>query len=153
MSDAEAVSDPAVRAAAAETWLKRLLGLMVLWDLGLAIYAVGFAHQFQEFVRFAPEPEPLFVRGTGMYWLFAAWFQLLGALNPRKFVVAIQLAIFFRLSAAVIDSCEVLFLLPRPWYFFHSMLTFFVAANLVIAFAEAKLLGRMGLKWFDVSRD
>ena len=142
----------ALESEKAEKLLKLLLYGLVLWDFGLAVYAVGFAHHFQEWVRFVPQEEPLFVRGVGMYWLFAAWFQFLGARNPRKFVVAVQLATVFRISAACIDTAEVI-LIPKPWYFFHSMLVFFVVSNIVIAVMQAVLLKKMGLKWFDASPD
>lgn len=136
----------------AERLLKLLLGTLIFWDLGLGLYAVVFAKHFESWVQFAPQYEPLFIRGVGMYWLFAAWFQFLGSRNPRKFVVAVQLATWFRASAICIDSAE-LYLLQRPWYFFHSLLAFFVVMNLLIAVSQATLLKRMGLKWIDWSRD
>ncbi len=138
--------------AKAEKLLKLLLGTLVFWDLGLGIYAVVFAKHFEAFVQFAPQYEPLFIRGVGMYWLFAAWFQFLGSRNPRKYLVAVQLAIWFRTSAIFIDSAE-LYLLQRPWYLFHSMLAFFVLMNFLIAVSAATLLKRMGLPWIDISRD
>ena len=136
----------------AEKLLRWVVGLLIFWDFGLAIYAVGFPHHFQEWIRFPPQPEPLFVRGVGMYWLFASWFQFLGWRNPRKYLVAIQLATWFRISAACIDTVEIM-LVPKPWYFFHSMLLFFVVSNIVIAVVQASLLKKMGLKWIDWSKD
>ena len=136
----------------AEKLLKLLLGTLIFWDLGLGIYGVVFAKHFEAFVQFTPQYEPLFIRGVGMYWLFAAWFQFLGSRNPRKFLVAVQLSIWFRISAIFIDSAE-LYLLQRPWYLFHSMLAFFILMNLLIAVSEATLLKKMGLKWINMSRD
>ncbi len=138
--------------AKTERNLRVLLGMLVLWDLGLAIYAIGFAPQLHSFIRYPPQPEPLFTRGVGVYWLFAAYIQFLGFLNPRKFVVALQLAIIFRLSAAVIDTVEVAFLLPKPFYFFHHTLLFFVFMNLLIAILLSQLMKRLGLRRFDISR-
>ena len=130
--------------------LRYLLGALVLWDLGLGLYAVAFAGHFQDLIRFDCRPEPLFIRGVGVYWLFAAYFQLLGLRNPAKFVAAVQLSIVFRLSAAAIDGAEAIFLLPRPFYFFHYLLLFFVAMNCLIAFLTARLLRGMGLRWIEV---
>ncbi|MBZ5510994.1 MAG: hypothetical protein LAN70_07460 [Acidobacteriia bacterium] len=131
--------------------MKILLVILVLWDLGLSVCAIGFAPQLDAFIRFPPQPEPLFTRGVGVYWLFAAYIQLLGFLNPRKFVVALQLAIIFRLSAAVIDTVEVVFLLPRPFYFFHYTLLFFVCMNVLIAILLSHFMNRLQLRRFDVS--
>jgi hypothetical protein len=135
----------------AEKLLKLLMGTLIFWDFGLGVYAVFFAKNFETWIRFTPQYEPLFIRGVGMYWLFAAWFQFLGSRNPRKYLVAVQLAIFFRTSAIFIDSAEI-YLLQRPWYFFHSMLAFFILMNFLIAVSEATLLKRMGLKWIDWSK-
>ncbi len=134
----------------AERRLKIILFLLVLWDLGLAIYAIGFPHHLQATARFEPQTEPLWTRGVGVYWGFAAWMQLLGWRDPRRFLVAIQLAIVFRLSAAVIDTIEVTVLLPGPWFWFHFLLLFFVAMNLVIAGTLAHLLRRLGLPWIEL---
>jgi hypothetical protein len=136
--------------AKAEKLLKLLLGSLVFWDLGLGIYAVFFAKHFEAWVQFAPQYEPLFIRGVGMYWLFAAWFQFLGARDPRKYLVAVQLEIVFRSSAILIDTAEIV-LLQRPVYFFHYMLGFFVLMNFLIAVSTATLLKRMGLKAIDWS--
>ena len=68
----------------ARKWLRLLLGLLVLWDLGIGIYAIFFAKHFEQFIQFAPRSEPLFIRGVGLYWLFAAYFQFLGFRNPEK---------------------------------------------------------------------
>ncbi len=135
---------------AARKRLRLLLGALVVWDLAIGLYAVFFAGHFQELVRFVPQPEPLFVRGVGVYWLFAAYFQFLGARNPERFVTAVQLSIVFRLSAALFDSAEALVLLGQPWYFFHYLLLFFVVMNCVIAFITARLLKQMELKWIEV---
>ncbi len=134
----------------AERLLKLLLGTLIFWDFGLGIYAVFFAKHFEAWVEFAPQYEPLFIRGVGMYWLFAAWFQFLGSRNPRKYLVAVQLSIVFRTSAIFIDSAEI-YLLQRPFYFFHYMLAFFVLMNFLIATSAATLLKRMGLRWIDWS--
>lgn len=133
----------------AEKWLRWLLLLLVLWDFGLAIYAIGFPHHVLELGRFEPQTEPMWTRGVGLYWGFAGWIQLLAWRSPRRYLVAVQLAIVFRLSAAVIDLIEIVWLLPRPVFYFHYLLAFFVVANLVIAFAEARLLKAMNLKWIE----
>lgn len=130
--------------------LRFLLGVLVLWDLGLGLYAVLFAGHFQDLIRFDCRPEPLFIRGVGLYWLFAAYLQFLGFRDPIKFVTAVQLSIVFRLSAAAIDSAEAIFLLPRPFYFFHYLLLFFVAMNCLIALLTARMLRRMGLRWIEL---
>lgn len=130
--------------------LRWLLGLLVAWDLILGLYAVFFAGHFQELVRFVPRPEPLFIRGVGLYWLFAAYFQFLGARDPVRFVTAVQLSIVFRVSAGLLDSVEALVLLGQPWYFFHYLLLFFVVMNFAIAYATGRWLQGMGLKWIDV---
>lgn len=96
-----------------------------MWDPGIGVYVVFLAKHFQEFIFFAPRVEPLFIRGVGMYWLFAAYLQFPGLRNPKKNVVAVQLSIIFRLSVAVIDFIEAFFLLERPFYFFHYLLMFF----------------------------
>lgn len=148
MSDTNDTSDTQAKA---EKLLKLLLGTLIFWDLGLGIYAVVFAKHFETLVQFTPQYEPLFIRGVGMYWLFAAWFQFLGSRNPRKYLVAVQLSIWFRTSAIFIDSAEI-YLLQRPFYFFHYMLAFFVLMNFLIAVSSATLLKRMGLKWIDWER-
>lgn len=127
--------------------LRFMLALLVLWDFGIGGYAVGFAEHMQQVIRFVPQPEPLFIRGVGVYWLFAAFFQYLGWRDPRKFLVAVQLSIVFRLSAAVIDCFEALVLLPKPFYFFHWTLLFFVVMNCLIAYLTARWLKGMGLNW------
>ena len=137
---------------AAEKWLRKLLFMLVLWDFALAIYAIGFPHHVLALGRFEPQTEPLWTRGVGVYWGFAAWIQLLGWRSPRRYLVAVQLAIVFRLSAAVIDLIEIVWLLPRPAFYFHYLLGFFVVANLVIAFAEARLLRAMNLAWIEFAR-
>ena len=134
----------------ARKYLRLLLGALVLWDLGIGVYAVIWAKHFQELVLFAPRAEPLFIRGVGVYWLFAAYLQFLGFRNPEKNVVAVQLSIIFRLSAAVIDFIEAFFLLERPFYFFHYLLMFFVLMNCLIAWLTARCLKRMDLKWIEV---
>lgn len=135
----------------ATRWLRILMGVLVLWDLGLGIWAVLFTGHFEELIRFDSRPEPLFVRGVGLYWLFAAYMQWLGFRDPIRFVTAVQLTIVFRLSAAVIDTAEAVFLLPRPLYFFHYLLLFFVAMNCLIAFATARLLREVGLPWIEAT--
>ena len=127
--------------------LRLLLGGLVFWDFAIGSYAVFFAKHMQELIRFAPQSEPLFIRGVGVYWLFAAYFQFLAFRDPRKNVLAVHLAVVFRISAAVIDVIEVLFLLQRPFYFFHYLLLFFVVMNLVIAFFICRFSGQMGLDW------
>ena len=127
--------------------LRIILLLLALWDLGIGVYAVVFAGHFQQVVNFIPRPEPLFIRGVGMYWLFAAYVQFLGFKNPEKYLVAIQLSIIFRLSAAIIDLCVVSFLLGRPFYYFHYLLIFFVFMNCIIAYITARYLRRMNLNW------
>lgn len=129
--------------------LRLLMVLLALWDLGIGIYAVGFPKHLQQVVCFAPRAEPLFIRGVGVYWLFAAYMQFLGFRDPTKYLVAVQLAVIFRLSAAVIDSVEIL-LLPRPFYLFHYLLMFFVLMNCLIAWLTAGLLRRMSLRWIDI---
>ncbi len=131
--------------------LRLLLALMALWDLVIGVYAVFGAHHLQQMVQFTPQSEPLFIRGVGVYWLFAAYLQLLGFRDPEKNLVAVQLTIVFRLSAALIDMVEVLFLLDRPFYFFHYMLLFFVVINLIVAYLTARFLRRMKFKWIDVA--
>jgi hypothetical protein len=130
--------------------LRLLLGLLVLWDLGIGIYAVFFAEHFQHLISFEPRSEPLFIRGVGVYWLFAAYLQFLGFRNPEKFLVAVQLSVIFRLSAAVIDSVETFFLLGQPFYFFNYLLMFFVVMNCLIAYTTTRLLGKMNLKWIEL---
>ncbi|NIP22559.1 MAG: hypothetical protein GWN67_19970 [Phycisphaerae bacterium] len=134
----------------ARKYLRLLLGALVLWDLGIGIYAVFLAKHFQEFILFTPRVEPLFIRGVGMYWLFAAYLQFLGFRNPEKNVVAVQLSIIFRLSAAVIDFIEAFFLLERPFYFFHYLLMLFVLMNCLIAYLTARCLRKMDLKWIEL---
>lgn len=130
--------------------LRYLLGMLVLWDFGIGVYAVGFADHMQGVVMFAERAEPLFMRGVGMYWLFAAFFQFLGCRDPRKFLLAVQLSIVFRLTAAVIDTFEALVLLPRPFYFFHWTLLFFVLMNIVIAYLTVRWLKKMDLPWWPL---
>lgn len=136
----------------AEKWLRICLFVLVLWDVGLAIYAIGFPHHLQSTGGFEPQTEPLWTRGVGVYWGFAGWMQLLGWRDPRRYLVAIQLAIVFRLSAAVIDTVEVVALLPGPWFWFHYLLLFFVVMNLVIAWTLVYLLRRLGLPWIEFRR-
>lgn len=133
----------------AETWLRRLLFVLVLWDFGLAVYAIGFPHHVLELGRFEPQTEPMWTRGVGLYWAFAGWIQLLAWRSPRRYLLAVQLAILFRWSAAVIDLIEIVWLLPRPMFYFHYLLGFFVVANLAIAFAQARLLTAMNLRWIE----
>jgi hypothetical protein len=64
--------------------LRLLLLMMVLWDLGIGVYAVFFAKHFQQVILFTPQSEPLFVRGVGVYWLFAAYIQFLGFKKIQK---------------------------------------------------------------------
>jgi len=135
----------------AERYLRLLLAVLVVWDVGIGAYALLFPHQVHALIRFPPQPEPLFTRGVGLYWLFAGYIQLLGCLNPRKFVVALQLEIIFRLSAAMIDVAEVTLLLPGPLYYLHYTLVFFAVMDLLIAFAVAGLMQRIGLRWIDLS--
>lgn len=130
--------------------LRVLLALLVLWDLGIGVYAVFWAKHFQQIVLFAPQTEPLFIRGVGIYWLFAAYFQFLGFRNPEKNLVAVQLSIIFRLSAAAVDFAEVFFLLERPFYFFHYLLIFFVVMNCLIAYLTVRFLKKMNLKWIEI---
>ena len=130
--------------------LQLLLLVLVFWDLGIGIYAVFFANHFQELILFTPRSEPLFIRGVGVYWLFAAYFQFLGFRNPEKYLVAIQLSIIFRLSAAFFDFTEVFFLLDSPFYFFHYLLIFFVVMNCLIAYLTVRLLKKMKLKWIEI---
>lgn len=127
--------------------LRVLLLLLVLWDLGIGMYAVFFAKTLQEFVLFTPQQEPLFIRGVGVYWLFAAYIQFLGFKDPEKYLLAVHLSIIFRLSAAVIDFAEAFFLMARPFYFFHYLLVFFVFMNCLIAYMTIHYLKQMGLKW------
>ena len=130
--------------------LRVLLAVLALWDLGIGVYAVFLAKHLQQVILFAPQSEPLFIRGVGVYWLFAAYFQFLGFRNPEKNLVAVQLSIIFRLSAAVVDFAEVFFLLERPFYFFHYLLMFFVVMNCLIACLTARLLKKMNLKWIGM---
>ena len=130
--------------------LRMLLLMLVFWDLGIGVYAVLFAKHFQQVILFTPQSEPLFVRGVGVYWLFAAYFQFLGFKNPEKNLVAVQLSIVFRLSAAVIDFIEVFFLLDRPFYYFHYLLIFFVFMNCLIVYLTAHYLRKMELKWIEI---
>ena len=74
-----------------------------------------------------------------------SWLQKSG-----KNVVAVQLFIIFRLSAAVIDFTKAFFLLERPFYFFHNLLMFFVLMNCLIAYLTARWLRRMDLKWIEI---
>lgn len=141
----------------AEKLLRLMLGALVLWDLGLAVWSVGFPRHFEDFtiagvnrtLGVTVPSYPIYTRGTGMYWGFAAWFQFLGARDPRKFVTAVQLATVFRILATVIDSAELAFLMPGPWYHFHYMLLFFVVANVAIAAIQIGCLKKMGLPWLD----
>jgi hypothetical protein len=48
---------------------KRLRLLLALWDLGIGVYAVFWAKDFQQIFLFAPRIEPLFIRGVRLYWL------------------------------------------------------------------------------------
>lgn len=127
--------------------LRLMLLLLTLWDTIIGVYAVFFAHHLQQVVNFVPQPEPLFIRGVGVYWLFAAYFQFLGYRNPEKNLLAVQLSIVFRLSAAAIDFCEVVFLLGTPVYHFHYLLAFFVVMNCIIAYLTIGFLKKMNLKW------
>jgi hypothetical protein len=136
----------------AEKALRLLLFALVLWDFGLAIFAIGFPHTVLELGRFEPQTEPMWTRGVGLYWGFAGWMQLLGWRSPRRYLSAVQLSIVFRASAAVIDLAEVLWLLPRPMFYFHYLLLFFVVANLVIAYVIARCLKNMGLPWIEFKK-
>lgn len=131
----------------AQKRLRLMLLLLAIWDLGIGVYAVVFAGHLQHVVNPVPCAELLFIRGVGMYWLFAAYFQFLGFINPEKYLVAIQLSIIFRLSAAIIDLCEVSFLLGRPFYYLHYLLILFVIMNCIIAYITARYLRRMNLNW------
>ena len=113
----------------ARKYLRLLLAIMVLWDIGIGMYAIFFAKHFQQVILFTPQNEPLFIRGVGIYWIFAAYIQFLGFKNPERNILAVQLSIVFRLSAAVIDFIEAFFLLEQPFYFFHYLLIFFVFMN------------------------
>lgn len=130
--------------------LRLLLLMLVLWDLGIGVYAVFWAKHLQQLILFTPQSEPLFIRGVGVYWLFAAYLQFLGFRNPEKNLVAVQLSIIFRLSASVIDFFEAFFLLKRPFYFFHYLLIFFVFMNFLIAYLTANFLRKMKLKWIEI---
>lgn len=130
--------------------LRLLLAMLVLWDLGIGVYAVFCAKHFQQLILFTPQSEPLFIRGVGVYWLFAAYLQFLGFKNPEKNLLAIQLSIIFRLSAAVIDFIEVFFLLEHPFYFFHYLLIFFVFMNCLIVYLTVHYLRKMNLKWIEI---
>lgn len=133
----------------ARKWLRTLLLLLVIWDLAIGLYAVFFAGHMQTVIRFAPRPEPLFIRGVGVYWLFAAYFQYLGYRDPEKNLVALHLSVVFRLSAAAIDFAEVFFLLGRPFYSFHYLLLFFVVMNCLIASAIIRFTKKMNLKLWE----
>ena len=130
--------------------LRLLLAVLFFWDIGIGVYAIFFAKHFQQFILFTPQYEPLFIRGVGVYWLFAAYIQFLGFKNPEKNIIAVQLSIVFRLSAAVIDFIEVFFLLGKPIYFFHYLLVFFVFMNCLIAYLTISCLRRMNLKWIEI---
>lgn len=132
------------------TRMRVLLAILVLWDVALGCYAVFAARHFQRVILFDPQTEPLFIRGVGLYWLFAAYVQFLGFRSPTRNVLAVQLAIVFRLSAALIDSVEALALLPGPFYFFHYLLLFFVVMNVLIAVVLARWLRRLGLQWIRI---
>ena len=127
----------------ARKYLRLLLAIMVLWD-------IFFAKHFQQVILFTPQNEPLFIRGVGIYWIFAAYIQFLGFKNPERNILAVQLSIVFRLSAAVIDFIEAFFLLEQPFYFFHYLLIFFVFMNCLIAYLTARCLGKMQLKWIEI---
>ena len=130
--------------------LRLLLLMLVFWDMGIGVYAVFFAKHFQQFILFTPQSEPLFIRGVGVYWLFAAYFQFLGFRNPEKYLVAVQLSIIFRLSAAIIDFIEVFFLLGRSFYFFHYLLIFFIFMNCIIVYLTVRFLKKMNQKWIEI---
>lgn len=134
----------------ARKYLRLLLAILVLWDIGIGLYSIFFAKHFQQIILFTPQSEPLFIRGVGMYWLFAAYIQFLGFKNPEKNLLAVQLSIVFRLSAAVIDFIEALFLLERPFYFFHYLLIFFVFMNCLIAYLTSHCLRKMQLKLIEI---
>lgn len=138
----------------AEKILKWVLGLLVFWDLGLGLFAVFFAGTFESMAGTTSSPDAIWARGTGMYWLLASYFQLLGARAPRKNLSAVSISIVFRLSAIAIDTAEVGFLFPRPpWTLFHSMLVFFIVCNALIAATLLFCLKRMNLPWLDLSPD
>lgn len=135
---------------AARRYLRLLLGILVLWDIGIGLYAVLFAKHLQQLILFTPQNEPLFIRGVGVYWLFAGYIQFLGLIKPEKNILAVQLSIVFRLSAAMIDFIEAFFLLKQPFYFFHYLLIFFVFMNCLIAYLTAYFLRKMKLKWIEI---
>jgi hypothetical protein len=130
--------------------LRILMALMVIWDLVIGVYAVFWGKHMQSLLGLDSGIEPMFLRGVGVYWLFASYMQFLGCRNPEKFLVAIQLSIIFRLSAALFDSIEVLFLLPKPFTWVHYLLGAFVVCNIIIACITIHFLKRMNLKWIEV---
>ena len=135
----------------AERRLKLLLGLLMFWDTGLGLIALFAPHGFETWVNLTPQDEPMFRRVTGVYLCFGGFYQFLGWRNPRKYVLAVQLIILFRITGAMIEATEAS--LIRPFGLIpHALLVFVTVGDLVFAWIKARYLRLMGLPWFDISR-
>jgi hypothetical protein len=127
-------------------WLKRILLFLVFFDLGLGIWAIGFPSSVLKAGNLPIPPEPIFVRGVGVFWLLVAYIQFLAWKDPIKRLLALHIAIIFRIAGATFEAIEGIFLL-RPFSQIHFILGIFVVGDVALVIAMIWLLKKLGLCW------
>jgi hypothetical protein len=127
-------------------WLKRVLLFSVFLDLGLGIWAIGFPFSVLKIGNFPFPPEPIFVRGVGVFGLLVAYIQFLAWKDPIKRLLALHIVIMFRIVGATFEAIEGIFLL-RPFSQFHFLLGIFAAGDIALAIVIIWLLKKLGLCW------
>lgn len=135
----------------AEKRLRFLLGVLQFWDLGLGLIALFAPHGFEAWIGLTPQDEPMFRRVTGVYLCFGAFYQFLGWRNPRKYLLAVQLIILFRITGAGIELVSAGLIRPVA-LIPHALLIGVAVGDLILAAIKARYLKLMGLRWFDISR-
>ncbi len=145
-------------------WLRAVLLFLVVFDLILAVAALLFPRWMlaigklnSDAVRGAMyrsgRVEPIFVRGVGVLWLLAAYVQYLAWKEPVRNLVAVTIAIVFRVAGATFELIEVLFLLPAVQFgdsLIFVALGIFAAGDYLMVGIIVLLLRRLRLEWMSV---
>jgi len=95
--------------------------------------------------------EPIFMRGTGVLWLLAAYVQFLAWRDPLNRLLIVNIAIIFRFCGATFELIEVLFLLPRSGFnapLLYQILGVFVTGDYLFIAAMIYLLKKLDQKWW-----
>ncbi|MBI2301248.1 MAG: hypothetical protein HYU66_20260 [Armatimonadetes bacterium] len=126
--------------------LRWVLVALAVADVALGVHAVVRPYAVGPYAS-PVLTDRFYVRIIGVFWLFMAYVETLGWRDPKRNLLAVQLAFMLRLPTGLLNLAE--YVLCPPWAGSrHGGHGLFAALDLAIWLIGVGCLRRLGQKWW-----